>query len=252
MEWLADTLALTKPQAAYMVRVFFVAGVFRGFSGFGSSALAMGATVFILPPVAMIPVCWVLELVASLAMLREGVRVADRKMTVALTVGLFVGGGVGLHLTTSIPVEMSKLVALSLIFALAIMLLAKIKPRFLATGPGLSASGVVSGLAYGLAGVGGMVVALYVLARDMPARVARGSLVLYLLISAPFGGALLFAYGMLSELAMTRGVVLTVPALVGVIAGRRLFVPRYEPYYRPLCLGFILITAAGGVIRLAA
>lgn len=234
-----------------MAAAVFVAGVFRGFSGFGSSAIVMAATVVVLPPVAMIPVCWLLEIAASVAMARAGFREADWRVIAALTVGLVVGGAAGLQLTTSIPVDASKLVALVLIAGLAALQLAGIGSPLLATGLGLNIAALASGVAYGLAGVGGMVVALYVLARRMPARVARGTLVLYLMVSAPFGGALLYAYGMMSPLALARGALLAVPLLAGVAVGMLLFRPRFEPVYRPLCLGFIILVAGVGVVRSA-
>lgn len=252
MEALANLLKLQPGEAAFTVAAFFLAGVIRGFSGFGSSAMIMASVTLILPPVALIPICWLLEIAASATMIRAGIRDGDHGVVAALTFGLLIGGPIGLWLVTSVPVETSKLMALLVVLTLAVLQLARIKAPFLATRAGLYGAGVASGFAYGLAGVGGMVVALYVLARETPSRVMRGSLVLYLLVSAPFGGALLYFYGMMSELALIRGAVLTIPALIGVQVGARLFIPRLERFYRPLCLGVVIAAAGIGSLRLLA
>ena len=58
---LSDLLALSPAAAWFLVVAAFGAGVVRGFSGFGTSAVLMAAAAPILPPVAMIPACWMVE-----------------------------------------------------------------------------------------------------------------------------------------------------------------------------------------------
>ena len=48
--------------------VVFVAGIVRGFSGFALSALFMASVAVVLPPVELIPICYVLEVTTSLIM----------------------------------------------------------------------------------------------------------------------------------------------------------------------------------------
>ncbi|MEO0980836.1 MAG: sulfite exporter TauE/SafE family protein, partial [Pseudomonadota bacterium] len=52
----------------------FIAGLVRGFAGFGLSAVLMASIVVFIPPIELIPVCFLLEAAASLAMFRGGLR----------------------------------------------------------------------------------------------------------------------------------------------------------------------------------
>jgi hypothetical protein len=242
---------LTAQQLALLTAIAFVAGLVRGFSGFALSAMVMAGAVLILPPVQLIPVCWVLEMVASALMARGGWADADRTVTVGLVGGAAIGVPLGLALTTSIDIETSKLVALFVILVLAATQLAKLRMPFLATKTGLWSSGILSGLATGLAGVGGMVVAVYTLAANSPARQMRGSLVVYLFASSIVSLFMLLGFGLMDGTALARGLALALPAALGVIGGKLLFTPRFEPYYRPFCLSLLIGLASLGLIRTA-
>ena len=89
---------------------------------------------------------------------------------------------IGLSLTTTIPVETSKMTALIVLIVLAAHAIVENRIPLLATRPGLYLSGLTAGIATGLASIGGMVVALYVLSQDQAARNMRGSLVMFLFI----------------------------------------------------------------------
>ncbi|WP_347824566.1 TSUP family transporter, partial [uncultured Planktomarina sp.] len=157
-------LALPPDHLALLGLICLIAGLVRGFSGFALSAMVMASGALILPPVQLIPVCWWLEMTASLFMLRGGWREANRKVALGLAIGSTIGVPFGLALTTQVDVETSKLIALAVIASLAALQLARVQLRFLASNWGLYGSGWMAGVATGLASVGGMVVALYVLA----------------------------------------------------------------------------------------
>ncbi|MDD9909621.1 MAG: sulfite exporter TauE/SafE family protein [Ahrensia sp.] len=250
MENLLAWVDLTPVQFWICAGVIFLAGVVRGFSGFALSALVMASLAIMIPPIELIAVCWFLELSASAIMVRGGFREADMKVVAGLIIGSALGSPIGLYLTTTLPVETSKAVALLLILVLAATQLLKLRPKFLATGPGLYASGLMAGIASGLASVGGMIVALYVLARDAPARIMRASLVMFLFASSVMSFIFLYYYGMMVSVAALRGLVFAVPCMLGVLAGQALFMPRLEGYYRPFCLALLMFLAALGLVRL--
>lgn len=242
-------LDLSSFEIAALVIITFVAGLVRGFSGFALSAMVMASAVLILPPVQLIPICWWLEMSASLLMARGGWRDADRGVVKGLVIGSAVGLPLGLALTTNVSAETSALIALSLLIVLAVTQLFRIRLAFLATSGGLYGSGLLAGIATGLASVGGMVVALYVLARDAPARQMRGSLVLFLFVSSLITVFTLLAYGVMDRQAAIRGIAFIAPTMLGVMLGQRLFTPKYEPYYKPFCLSLLIALASIALVR---
>jgi len=242
-------LSLTGGETLLLTLIVIVAGIVRGFSGFALSALVMASAVVILPPVELIPICLILELAASLLMARGGWQEADRGTVLGLVIGSTIGVPIGLAFTTTLPIETSKAIALIIIVVLAIMQLAKIRLSFLATKPGLYGAGLTAGIATGLASVGGMVVALYVLSQDTKAAKMRAALVLFLFISSLTTLISQLLFGVMDLTAFKRGLIMAVPALVGVKIGQMMFVPRLERFYRPFCLTLLTGLAVASLIR---
>ncbi|MDX8353885.1 sulfite exporter TauE/SafE family protein [Cognatiyoonia sp. IB215182] len=249
MESLLTLTNLSAQEFLILTLIVLVAGIVRGFSGFALSALIMATAVLILPPVELLPMLWWLELSASILMIKEGWAAADRGTAIGLVIGSTAGWPLGLWLTVTLPVETSKLIALSIIIVLAISQLGKLKLSFLATRPGLYGTGIVAGIVSGLAHVGGMVVALYVLASDAPARQMRASLVLFLFLGSLTSMITLLIFGVMDFSGVTRGLIFAVPTMIGVYLGQKLFIPGLAQYYRPFCLTLLCALAVVSLIR---
>lgn len=249
MDWLLALTQLTLTQFWLLLAITTLAGIVRGFSGFALSAIVMASAVTFLPPIQLIPIAFWLELSASVLMARGGWQEADRRIVYGLVAGSAIGTPIGLALTTNIPVATSKLVVLILVIVLAVVQLAKIRIGFLATRAGLYIAGGAAGIVTGLASIGGMVVALYVLSQDAPARKMRAALVLFLFISSATSMVFLLYFNVMTMLAVTRAAVFALPCVGGVMIGQRLFIPRLEPYYRPFCLTLLTGLALAGLIR---
>lgn len=233
-------LALTFPQIAALAAIAFAAGVVRGFTGFALSAFAMAIGVLILAPIELIPVLFWLEMGASLLMGRAGWRDADRRVAIMLIGGSAVGTFFGVWMTVMLDPATSRIIALSVLIALAALQLGKVRLNFLATTTGTIATGVLAGVVTGLAGVGGMVVALYVLSRDSEPKVMRATLVVFLFGVMGTSLATHLYWGTMTETAAYRGLILVPICLLGVWLGAKFFTPRWQPYYRPVCLWLLI------------
>lgn len=227
-----------------------VAGVIRGFAGFGLSAIVMASVASTIPPIELIPMCFLLEVAASLAMFRGGMANANMKIVWILVIGSAIGVPAGLFATTSIDTDISKLLALLLILSLTLAQFFRLAPRFLATRNGLYLSGVAAGVATGLASVGGMVIALYVLASEASPRQMRASLVMFLAISMFTSLVYLIGYDVMTITAIWRGVLMAPIVLLGVLLGSLLFRPAHEHLYKNACLLLLTLLAASGLMRL--
>lgn len=248
---LLATLSLPPAQAIAMTAICFAAGLVRGFTGFALSAFALALAVLILPPVELIPVLWWLELTASIVMLRSGWGGADMRAAITLALGSALGMFVGLGLTTSLEPAMSQRAALVVLITLAAMQLTRLRIRGLATPFGTVIAGVIAGIATGLAGVGGMVVALYILARDDDPKVMRATLVAFLFLGSATSLFTHLYYGTMNQTSVLRGFALIIPCILGVLIGQRLFTPRLQPYYRPVCLSLLIGLGAVSLLRSA-
>ncbi|MDE0968114.1 MAG: sulfite exporter TauE/SafE family protein [Octadecabacter sp.] len=249
IDWIISATNLSQTDFVILIGLTMLAGIVRGFSGFALSAMVMATAVVIIPPVQLIPMLWWLEMSASILMLKNGWVGADKTMTYGLAGGSFIGWPIGLALTISLPITMSKTISLAVIMTLAAILLARIRMPFLATKSGLYGAGIVAGIASGLASVGGMVVAIYVLAAKAPANTMRASLVLYLFLTSVISMVVLIAYGIMGASSVARGLIFAIPTMIGVMIGQQFFTERLAPYYRPFCLILLIGLASLGLIR---
>ncbi len=243
-------LGLDVGDVALIALICFGAGLVRGFSGFALSALVMSAATWRLPPVELIPMLWLLELVASLFLARASAKDADIPLALLLVTGTWVGLPIGLALTTTMPVDTSRNVVLSMILGLAALQLLRVRVPGLNSKPGTIAAGFFAGIATGLGNVGGMIVALYVLARGDAARAMRGTLVIILFAGSAGGFVYLQLFGVMTMQSTLRGAVFALPTLAGVWIGAKLFRPAWEPYYKPVCLVLLMGLAGMGLIRM--
>lgn len=247
---LSEYVGLSSDQLMICAGAVFLAGLVRGFAGFALSAILMASIVVIIPPVELIPIAYILEGAASIVMFRGGIKDADMSVVWVLAIGSAIGAPIGLYATTSISPEMSKLVALIVVMSLTVAQLFRIAPRFLASKPGLYGAGLSSGVVTGLASVGGMVVALYVLSSNNDAKAMRGSLVMYLFIGMFTSLIYLFLYGMMDMQALRRGLLFTPIVLAGVFAGSYLFRPSLAVFYKRFCLVLLIALSALGLLRM--
>jgi|TARA_B110000259_G_scaffold157476_1_gene179396 uncharacterized membrane protein YfcA len=249
MTHLANLIFLTISEVVILATICLIAGVVRGFSGFALSALVMASAALIIPPIQLIPICWWLEMTASLFMFRSVWQEANRKIAVGLAIGSTLGMPFGLALTMAIATELSKLLALGVIIALAALQLARVRIPFSVRNWGLYGSGWVAGVVSGVAGVGGMVVALFILSQKAQPRQMRASLVLFLFLSSVTTIISLWYFGVMDQVAIKRGLVMALPAGLGVVLGKLLFMPKWEYLYKPFCLTLLIVLAITGIIR---
>ena len=123
-------------------------------------------------------------------------------------------------------------------------------PPFFRSKPGLYGTGLGAGIATGLASIGGMVVALYVLSGGREARVMRASLVMFLAIGMVTSMIYLLMFGVLDAQAWARWAVLVPICLIGVATGSFLFRPSLQVFYRQFCLILLVGLSLAGLAKL--
>lgn len=250
LQSLSNWVQLAPSFLAAIIIASFFAGLVRGFTGFGLSAVLMASVVSIIPPVQLIPITFFLEALASLVLLRGGAR--DANMTIVWGLAIFstLGFPIGLYLTITLDPEISKAAALIVILSLTLLQLAQIKSSFLGSQKGLYTTGLFAGIVSGIASVGGMVIALFVLSRDAQPKEMRASLVVYLFIGVFTSLVAMSLYQVMSWLAFQRALVAMPTTLLGLMLGAFLFRPSLVPFYKRICLILLSVLCTLGLYRL--
>jgi uncharacterized membrane protein YfcA len=229
----------------------FLAGLIRGFSGFGFSIAAVPLLSLLYPPVQVVPVVMLLQLAISLDGLRGAWRLADRASLARLALGALVATPVGLWGLAHLPPGPMRLVIAGVV-ALAVVILASGRRMLHPPGPGATlAFGLASGLFNGLAGIPGPPVIAFYLASPLGTPVARASMIVLFLLTSLAALLPLAVAGMVGPSSLLAAV-LGLPAVwLGSVLGTRMFLRSPDAHYRRaalVILGCTAVLALGRVL----
>lgn len=243
----ALTAGRTAGETVLLLAVALVAGLARGFSGFGAALIFMPVASAIIGPQVAAPVILVVDIVMALPMLPDGWRRANRRDVGTMSIGALVGvplGGAALALADPLWIRWGIVAAVAGLLAL---LATGWRYRHRPTPPLTIAVGVTSGLFSGAAQIGGPPVVVYWLSGIIPAVIVRANIVLYFAVSSLITAATYLAAGLIG----TKVLLLTAATApfygAGIYAGSRAFGLASERTFRRICFGLITVAAIIGL-----
>lgn len=225
-----------------------IAGMVRGFAGFGAAMLMTPVFSALLGPAVGVALCLLLEIAVALPLLPGVVRLVDWRRIGLLLVAAAVGVPVGnLVLTRAEPEPMRW--AISAIVLGAVVLLASGwrfsgRPRTATT----LAAGVSSGFLNGLAGMAGPPIAFYYLAGDDTVTRVRANLTTYFVFVDLAAIATFASRGLIDWSTGVQGLFLAPAVMLGGVLGGWLFPLASERFYRRLALVLLVGVAIGALI----
>ncbi len=239
--------ALTLSGLIWLAVTAFVAGIVRGFSGFGTAMIYMPVAGQILSPVGALVTLTVMDVIGPLPNVPRAVKDANKGDLLRLCAGLVVALPVGIALLTRMPVEAFRYGVSLIALVLLVLLVSGWRYHGRLTRPLVVGTGMLGGFLGGSTGLAGPPVIMLYMASSLPARVVRASLLLYLVGVDVLMIGTLGIMGQLSLAPVAIGAVLILPYMAGNIAGGWLFRPEFERGYRWVAYGLIAVSALSGL-----
>lgn len=245
------------PLLAAALLVSLGAGVVRGFSGFGYSALTVAGLAVFAAPSTIVPAVLLLEVLASLGLWRAATAAADGAWLRWLlpTNLLLVPAGVAM---LAILPELRLRLLVSLTLLSSAVLLWRLSERTLAPSARLRfAAGVTSGLLNGLAASGGVAAAMLMATTRPAATAMRATMISFVFFSCaytllcaalvPLGTAR--ATPLLGADTLRWALLLAPSMFVGIWIGHRAFANADPRRYRRFVLLLLVSISALGALR---
>ena len=228
--------------------VAFIAGMVRGFAGFGAAMMMTPIFSALYGPAVGVVLCLLLEIAVGLPLLRRAVPLVDWRRIGLLLVAAAFGIPLGnLVLTNSNPEPMRW--AISGIVLSAVALLASgWRYHGRPTAGATAGVGVISGFLNGLSGMAGPPIAFYYLAGADSAAQVRANLTTYFVFVDLLTLLMFAARDLLSWTTAVHGLLLAPAVMLGGMAGERLFPLASENFYRWLALILLVAVAFGSLI----
>ncbi len=231
----------------YLVPMVVVAGLVRGYTGFGFASVAIVGMNLFLDPQQSVPVILSLDILCSAPLLRQAVHQGDVPTFRLLTLGSLLGIPIGLGLLLLIPSEPLKLGICVLILLVCLLLALNI--RFQGTDK-LSTRlgfGVVAGTATAASSVGGPIIVSYMLSSSLNPTAQRGTMIMFFVVSELLALGALFSSGLVGIAVLQLTAILLLPTLLAVRGGQYLFNYRPPASFKYLALPTMVMVAFLGI-----
>ncbi len=247
--WMPDGLALALgvPGLVWLAVAYAVAGVVRGFTGFGTALIVMPLAGALLPMADAIVVLMVTGIGSWPVIVPRAWKLAQRREVGVMALAAVLCAPVGIALLSYLDVLTLRW---TVSLAASLTLLALVtgwRYRGRVSRGGLLGVGSASGVLGGLTGLTGPPVILFYLAGQGGAAQVRANVILFL-SCLDIGIVVNFlARGMVGMDAVWLGLVLVLPYLATVTLGQWLFRPSLEQGYRWAAYGVIFLAILSGL-----
>ena len=241
----AEALAL--PDAWLLGVAAFLAGLVRGFAGFGTALVFMPIAAQVISPVWAIVALVVMDLVGQLPAIPRALRDGHPRDLARLVTGTLIVLPLGFLVLFALPQEVFRYAVSILSLTMLAVLILGLRYRG-EVGPKLVwATGGVAGFLGGTTGIPGPPVILLYMASPHPPKVIRANNTAFLYAYDWIALAMLAVAGAVAALPFVIGVLLILPNLLGNLLGGWIFRPDAERFYRAAGYAIIALAAITGL-----
>ena len=233
----------------FVVFVVFIASIIRGFNGFGFSATCISGFSFILPAIEIVPIILALEVIISIFMAPYVWSKIDWNFVFKLLIGITIGSPIGLYLLKYLSSDVTHISVCVLVIFFSFLLMNGYQNKKIDNSYAKMFTGIISGTLNGLTTLGGMPVALFLLATSIQPAVIRGSLAALFFLTDIYAFFLSSVAGIIDITTIYRTLLLIIILPIGVYIGDKFFVKSKEETYKKVVFYFLIFISILGVFR---
>ncbi|HLG47613.1 MAG TPA: sulfite exporter TauE/SafE family protein [Reyranella sp.] len=232
------------------IGVTLVAGLMRGFAGFGSAMLMAPIFAILFGSAQMVVTIVAIELIVSLQLFPQVRRHADWKTLAPMSIAACAAMPLGVWALATVDKGTIVTGVSAVIVAFVVLMWSGWRYRGRRSLAAAMAVGAVSGAMMATTSVGGPPVLLYLLSGDDPPKVNRANIVTYYFLPQFLLVAIVLATGVAGWDPLVRAVVLFPMMIVGAWLGGRLFHGlASDRLYRNVALAILFGTGLFGLLR---
>lgn len=242
---LAQVLAM--PGLGWLIAAALVAGLVRGFSGFGTAMIYLPVAAQVLPPLWAIVTLVVMDIFGPVPNLPRAFKDAHRRDLLLLIGGTLCLLPVGLSVLSLVAPEIYRYGLSSVSLVLVACLALGFRYRGAIYPPLVAGIGAFAGFLGGVIGVPGPPVILFYMASTLPVQVVRANVLLYLFLFDFLLLGLVALRGDLDGVPLVLGLVLALPNIAGNVIGAMVFNPARAGVYRGVAYAIVAVSAVAGL-----
>lgn len=224
-----------------------VAGLLRGFSGFGTAMVYLPIAAQVIPPIWVLITLIMMDLLGPIPALPKAWREGDPADVLRLSAGSVVGLPIGIMLLLVMAPETFRYAVSFLTLALVAALAGGLRYNGLLSRKMVYGTGGAAGLIGGAVGLAGPPVIMLYMASPMGAGRIRANILMYLMAFDILTLGFYLIGGLMVSQAVILGLLVSVPYLIAVQIGAWMFNPSYGRTYRAVAYAIIAVSAIMGL-----
>ncbi len=231
----------------WLVGAVFLAGMVRGFSGFGTAMVYLPVAGHFLGPFEALTTLVAMDMIGPLINMPRALRDGHRRDLLRLAMGLVVGMPLGVWVLTQVSPDVFRYGVSISALVLLVLLIGGVRLRGPLRGGLITTTGALGGLLGGATGLVGPPVIMLYMAASHPVSVIRANITVYLYLADIMMIGVMALFGELVPGAVMLGLALAMPYLAGNALGGRLFRPEAARLYRLVAYAIIAVSALSGL-----
>lgn len=230
-------------QLIILFAIVFVAGIIRGFLGFGSALLTVPALTVLYGPEQAVVIGVLIEIPTSLGLLSVAIRESEPRTVGSMLFTFVVFVPVGAMLLKVVDPELMKIVISCLVLVMVAIIALQERMVLFLSRLGILFAGAVSGVSQGMTGMAGPIFVTAMLARGESAIRTRANIVALAGGLVTISVVSFWAVGLITRETIAYTILGTPSIVLGVFAGSVLFRQMSHWNLRGIILAFLAFTA---------
>ena len=224
-----------------------LAGVVRGFSGFGTAMVYLPFAGQVGGPFVALTSLIMMDLVAPLMHVPRAARDGRLSEVFKLVIGVAIAAPLGVWVLSISHPDVFRWGVSLIALTLLTLLLSGFRYHRSISNPMIYGTGLLGGFLTGSVGMPGPPVIFLYMASSYPVQVIRANNMLYLILADVILFLVFAVTGHLTAFALALGVAMIIPYSAGNWIGGRLFNPKYDRIYRAAAYVLIACSAILGL-----
>lgn len=225
------------------ITAVIVAGVFRGFSGFGTGMILVPSLSVIYEPVVAVITVVLLELVTALQLVKKSLPHCHWQTVLPMAIISSITVPLGALLLINIEANTMRIAISVLVMISVLILYSGWRYKGEADMKISAITGFSSGLITGATSLGGLPVILYYLSSRLTTETARASMIVFLIITAIVSLLTYMIHGIITTDVMVRTATVMPLFIVSIWLGIQLFGKVSESTFRKVILSLLAIVS---------
>lgn len=246
-----DAADLNASSLLYSLVAVLAGAWLKGYTGFGASMLWMTSLSLVLPPLQVVPMVLMFEVVTSIALLPQIWRDVRWRSIALLLLGTWAATPIGIQALAGLPATPIR-IALAVVVLIAAILI--LRGFALSKEPGRPATvgvGLMAGVLNGSMGIVGPPVILFYFSSPIGVVAGRASIITYFIGTDSVATAMFAAQGLIDASVLWRTAVFVPILIAGVVVGNRGFLKTDPESFKRVALFVLMALSVLLVVRAA-